>query len=125
MGKRPISITVIAWFLIVGGVIMLITSSATLNNPMVKEIMARTPVPISVQYAMTYINILVGVAAGIGMLKKQNWARFLYVIWGAIQLLYVLFTSPMKMAFILSLLSLAIIVFFLFRPVANRYFSKA
>ncbi len=120
MGKRPTSITVIAWFLIATGGMGLIACSASLNSPMVKEFMAITPVPISV-----YIGILVSVAAGIGMLKKQNWARFLNVIWGAIGLLVPLFTTPLKMELIPGLLFYAIIVFFLFRPVANRYFSKA
>ena len=119
MVKRPISITVIAWFLIAGG-ILLIYSATRLNTPT-----AKSPILVSVSYAMIYLSILVSVASGIGMLKKQNWARFLYVIWGAIGLLVPLFTTPMKMELIPSLLFYAIIVFFLFRPVANRYFSKA
>ncbi len=119
MVKRPISITVIAWLLIAGN-ILLIYSATRLNIPT-----AKSPILIKVSYAMTYIGILVSVASGIGMLKKQNWARFLYVIWGAIGLLVPLFTTPLKMELIPGLLFLAIIVFFLFRPVANRYFSKA
>ena len=125
MGKRPTSITVIAWILIVTGGVSLITSSISLNSPMIKEIMSRSPIPIPVQYAMMYIGLLVSIVSGIGMLKKQNWARFLYVIWGAIGFLIGLFTSPMKMALIPGLLFFAIIVFFLFRPGANEYFSEA
>jgi len=119
MVKRPISITVIAWFFIASG-IFLIFSAARLNTPM-----AKSPILVWVLYAMIYIGILAAVASGIGMLKKQNWARFLNVIWGAIGLLVPLFTTPLKMELIPGLLFYAIIVFFLFRPVANRYFSKA
>ncbi len=124
MTKRPPSITVIAWILIITGGISLITSTASLNNPMVKELMAKSPIPIPVQYAMMYIGLLVSIVSGIGMLKKQNWARFLYIICGAIGFLIGLFTSPMKMALIPGLLFFAIIVFFLFRPIAKQYFSK-
>lgn len=125
MEKRPTSISIIAWLLIVSGGISLIASSASLNNPMVKELMAKSPIPISAQFAMMFIGLVVSLASGIGMLKKQNWARFLYVIWGAIGLLIGLFTSPIKTALIPGVLFFAIIVFFLFRPVAKQYFSKA
>lgn len=124
MEKRPISITVIAWIFIVTGGITLI-SSFSLKDPMVKELMAKSPLPLPIQYAMTYIGLLVSIANGIGMLKKQNWARFLYVIWGAIGLLIGLFTSPVKTFLIPGLIFFIIITFFIFRPAANQYFSKA
>ena len=125
MGKRPTSITVIAWILIITGGISLITSTVSLkNNLMVKEIMIRTPMPIPVQYAMMYIGLLVSIVSGIGMLKKQNWARFLYIIWGIIGFLVGLFTYPMKIALIPCLLFFVIIVFFSFSPGANEYFSE-
>lgn len=125
MEKRPTAISVIAWILIVTGGISLITCSASLNNPMVKEIMAKSLIPIPIQYAMMYVGLFVSIASGIGMLKKHNWARFLYVIWGSMGFLISLFTSPMKTALIPGLLFFAVIVFFLFRPNANKYFSTA
>lgn len=124
MEKRPISVTVIAWFFIVGGAISLITTPASLSNTMVKELMAKSPLPLSIQYAMTYIGYLISIASGIGMLKRQNWARFLYVEGVAIVSLISLFTSPAKVMLIPSLIFCVIIIFFIFRPVANQYFSK-
>lgn len=124
MEKRPISVTIIAWILIVTGGISLITSSASLNNPTVKELMARNPIPIPIQYAMMYVGLLILIASGIGILNKQNWARLLYVVWGAVGLIVSLVTSPMKTALIPGFIFFAIIVFFLFRPVSNQYFTK-
>ena len=124
MGERPKSVTVIAWILIVTGAISVFTSLSSLNNPMVKELMSKSPLPISLQYAMMYIGLAVSVISGVGMLKGQNWARFLYVIWGAIGFLIGLVTSPMKAAMIPGLLFFAIIVFFLYRPASTQYFTK-
>ncbi len=124
MRKRPTSITIIAWILIVAGGILLLTSSVNLNNPIVKGIMAKNPIPISVQYMIMYVGLLISIVSGIGLLKKQNWARFLYVVWNTIGSLITLFTSPMKTALIPGLIFFIVIVIFLFRPGTNQYFSK-
>lgn len=125
MGERPKSITVIAWFLIVTGVISVFTSLTSLNNPMVKELMAKSPLPVSLQYAMMFVGLAVTIASGMGMLKGQGWARLLYVVWGVFGLLVGLVTSPMKAAMIPGLVVFAIIVFFLYRPASTQYFTKA
>lgn len=125
MEKRPTSISVIAWILIVTGGISLISSTVMINNPIARDMMAKSPIPISIQYAMMYVGLLISITSGVGMLKKQNWSRFLYVIWSAIGFLISLLTSPMKMALIPGLIFFIIIAIFLFRPGANKYFSKA
>lgn len=124
MGERPKSITVIAWFLIVTGAISIFTSLTGLNNPMVKELMAKSPLPISLQYIMLFVGLAVTITSGIGMLKGQGWARFLYVVWGVSGFLVGLVTSPMKVAMIPGLVVFAIMTFFLYRPASNQYFVK-
>jgi hypothetical protein len=125
MKQRPTSITVIAWILIVVTAINLVSSTVTvsLNNPMIKELMAKSPLPVPVQYAMLYLGLAVMLASGVGMLKGGNWARWLYVIWTVIGTVVGLATSPMKAMMIPGILVFFVVVFFLFRPVANRYFS--
>lgn len=85
--------------------------------------MAKSPVPIPVQFIMLYVGLTVMLVCGIGMLKGKNWARLLYVIWSAVGLVIGLATSPMKAMLIPGLLVVLIFVFFLFRPNANRYFA--
>jgi hypothetical protein len=123
MKKRPTSITVIAWILIVMGGISLIASTISLNNPMAKELMNRSPIPIPIQYAMMYVGLLITLISGIAMLKGQNWARFLYVIWSIIGFVIGIATSPMKVAMIPGFVLFLIVAFFLFRPKANEYFA--
>ena len=124
MRERPKSVTIIAWILIVTGVFSLFTSLSSLNNPMVKELMSKSLLPIPLQYAIMYIGLAISFICGIGMLKGQGWARFLYVAWGAIGLLIGLITSPIKAALIPGLIVFVIIVFFLYRSSSNQYFTQ-
>ena len=119
---RPTSITVIAWFLIVAASINLATSIGNLNNPLVKDLMAKSPLPASAQFALLYLGLAVSLVSGIGMLMGHNWARWLYVIWSAFAFVVGLATSPMKLMLIPGVLVYVIIVLFLIRPVASRFF---
>ena len=80
MNNRPKSITFISWFIIVTGVLGLITSLTSMNNPLVLELMAKSPIPVSAQFVISYIGLLITIASGIFMLRGANWSRFLYII---------------------------------------------
>lgn len=121
--KRPTSVTVIAWILIVMSSLSLVTSVLTFNNPMVKEVMAQSPLPLSIQFAMMYVGLFVTLVSGIAMLMGRNWARFLYVGWSVIGFIVGLLTSPMKAAMIPGIVVFAVIAFFLFRPKATAFFT--
>lgn len=124
MNQRPVSITVISWILIVIGTISLISTTAMLNNAAVLELMAKSPLPIPVQHALSYAGLLVTMVCGIAMLKGKNWARLLYVIWGVIGFVIGIATAPMKAAMIPGFVIFAVIVFFLFRPKATAFFVQ-
>jgi len=125
--KRPTSVSVIAWILIVMSGISLVTSTFTLNNPIAREtateIMAKSLIPIPLQFVMLYAGLLITVVSGIAMLKRQNWARLLYVFWGAMGFMISVLTSPMKPMMIPGIIFFLVVAFFLFRPKANEYFS--
>jgi hypothetical protein len=123
MNERPKSVTVVSWILIVMGGISLITSTLSLNNPMVHELMSKSPIPISIQYIMMYAGLLITLICGIAMLKRQNWARMLYVGWSIIGFTISITTSPMKALIIPGIIIFLIFAFFLFRPKANEYFK--
>jgi len=128
MRTRPTSITVIAWILILMGGISLVTTtvvinSATINNPAMQELLSKSLIPVPVQYAMTYIGLLVMLVSGVAMLKGQNWARWLYVVGTALGFLIGVMTSPLKGAMIPGFVVFVVVTFFLFRPKANEYFS--
>jgi hypothetical protein len=123
MKERPKSITVVCWILIAMGGISLISSTLSLNNPVVQEVMAKSQIPVSIQYVMMYTGLLIMLGCGIAMLKGHNWARWLYVCWSILGFIIGVATSPMKMMMIPGIIIFFIIVFFLFRPKANEYFK--
>ncbi len=123
MNQRPKSITVVCWILIIMGAISLVTSIISFNNPITKEIMAKSPIPANIQYAMMFAGLLVMLVSGVAMLKRHNWARLLYVGWSIFGFIIGIATSPMKAAMIPGLIVFLVIVFFLFRPKANEFFK--
>jgi cytochrome b561 len=105
------------------GAFSLVTSTTSLNNPIVRELMAKSPIPANIQYALMYAGVLVILVSGVAMLRRHNWARLLYVGWNIVSITFTIATSPMRAAMIPSLIVFLVIVFFLFRPKANEYFK--
>ena len=122
MIERPKSITVVGWIIIVMGGLNIISSILSFNSQITQELMAKSPIPISMQYIMLYAGLLISVGCGIAILKRQNWARLLYVGWSLVGVIVGLATSPMKMMLIPGVIIFLIFTFFLFRPNANEYF---
>ena len=124
MQSRPQSLTVVCWILIVlspFGILPFFTGH--IHDPNVVELMSKSPMPIPVQYAMTWLGVLIASGSGIMMLYRKNWARLLYMGWSIFGILIGLITSPFKIMLLPAILIYAIIAFFLFRPAANAYFS--
>ncbi|MFT3870036.1 MAG: hypothetical protein QM715_16435 [Nibricoccus sp.] len=125
MKPRPTSVSIIAWILIVIGGLSFITSTLTINNPMVRDLMSKSPIPVPIQFVMMYVGLGVSILSGVFMLKAKAWARMLYIGWSLIGFTISFSTSPMKAAIIPGFIVFLIIAFFLFRPKANEFFSQA
>ncbi|HEY8096725.1 MAG TPA: hypothetical protein VIE65_11635 [Methylobacter sp.] len=123
MNKRPTSVTVISWILIVTCLISLVASALTINNPMSKELMTHNALPIPAQIAILFIGLFISITCGIAMLQGKGWGRTLYTGWSAIGIIIGLINSPMKLMMIPSYVFLAIIFFFLYRPHVTEYFK--
>jgi hypothetical protein len=94
------------------------------NNPALREVLAKNPVTLPIQYAIAVVGMLLCLMAGVFILKGANWARLLYTIWGGIGLVYTFLTAPAKLLLVPSIIFYGIMVFFLFRPNANAYFTN-
>ena len=123
MTTRPKSVTIISWILLVMGVISILSTSLTYDNPQVLEIMRLSVIPITLQYIITALGLSITIISAIGMLKNKNWARFLYVGWSVIGFIIALLTSPMTAMLIPGVIVFMIITFFLFSTKANNYFN--
>lgn len=123
MNKRPTSITVVCWILIALGGISIISSAFSFNNPVTRELMSKSPIPVNIQYFMMFAGLVITLVCGIAMLKGRNWARLLYVGWSVVAFIIGLATSPVKAMLIPGLIIFIIFAFLLFRPKANAYFK--
>jgi hypothetical protein len=120
---RPLSVTVISWLLIVMAVVSVYSFATYWNDPLTHELMAKTPLPVNIQFALSVVGVVVFLASGAAMLNRQNWGRLVYVTWSGISILVNLATSPVKILVIPSFLITALFAALLFRPAANEYLS--
>jgi hypothetical protein len=125
MSRLPLSVTVISSWLIVSAILALMVNLAGRTDPKVVAIMARNPIPITVQIVWVYAGILISFVSGIGLLKRQNWARVGYVVWSCLSLLVSFATSPVKAASMPGVVFLAVISYFLFHPKVKHVFSPS
>lgn len=123
MKKRPLALTVIGWILIVMGIFSMFATSANLKNTKVIEYMRQSPLPLSLQYAILALGVMIMTISGLGILKGKNWARLLYAGWGLFSFLMSLAIGTMQASMIPGLIVFLIIAYFLFRPDAHQYFS--
>ena len=123
MTKRPVSLTVIAWILIVLGLFGLYGAATLGSNPMAAKMLAQSPVPLVVNQLWSALGAVVGFIVAYGIFKGQPWSRVLYVVWSIIQILVGLYISPMKALLVVSVLVLVVFCIFLFSEKANDWFS--
>jgi len=133
MKIRPLSITVIAWVLIVMGLIAIGLTPLAWNVVLrqrpyaIEELMARSSIPLPVQNVLSLLGALVTLASGVGVFYGRSWGRVLYVAWSVIRFLPGLATSPMKWGLVSmapGLVLFSIVAFFLFRKSASLYFGE-
>lgn len=122
MNRRPISITVIAWLLIISTIFFLIYNIVNFNDPVARNLMLQNALPLSIQFVAMYLGLVISLISGIAFLKRQNWARFLYAGWCLIGFIIGFAISQMRMVTLPGFVLFLVELFFLFRPKANAYF---
>ena len=124
MSNRPISITIIAWFLIVVAVLSAVVTGVSLGDPKVIDLLSQTPLPLPFLIGFMISLILANFIAGIGMLKQKNWARYLYAFFGLASISVNFISAPTKLAIVPGVVFYIVVLFFLFRSRANAYFKS-
>jgi len=127
MTPRPTSITVIGWILIVLGAILeldMFMLTALRNNPIMQPVVAHNLLPMSAQFVFGFLGATITMICGVALLKRQNWARFLYVGWSLAGAAFGIVTTTYSFFLLIpALVLLLIIVYYLFRPIATLYFT--
>jgi hypothetical protein len=123
MQKRPLSLTIIAWVLIVLAVLALIGTFTMQSNPAMVKAVQQMHMSLAVEQAWTVVGVIVNFIVAYGIFKAQPWSRVLYVLWGIIGLVVGFFISPQKAYLVVSLVVLVVISIFLYGEKANDWFS--
>jgi hypothetical protein len=124
MKRRPTSVTVIAWILLVLNGIYLVASFVTIHDQESRSFMASSVVPEKLQYGVLYAGFGVEILCAIFMLRGANWARILYIGWRGAQLLFLQLTFPDMILPLPWLVMYAVFVFLLTRPREKAYFTQ-
>ena len=123
MEKRPLSLTIIAWFLIIFSLFGLYGVATMGSNPVAMKMIEQMHSSLRFQQAWGVLGAIINIICAYGILKGQPWSRVLYVVWGVIGIAGGLYMSPMKVVIVVSLVLLIVIAFFLFTEKANDWFS--
>lgn len=123
MEKRPVSLTVIGWLLIVLALFGLYAAATIGSNAIAMKMLAQMHVSLALERAWGVLGAVVNLICAYGILKGLPWSRVLYLLWGVIGLIVSLYISPMKAAVVFGLVVLVVIAAFLWTNSANDWFS--
>jgi hypothetical protein len=123
MTKRPLSLTIIGWFLIITSLLSLYSVFTMGSNPIAMKMIEQMHIPLAVEQGWAVVGVIVNLICAYGILKGQPWSRVLYVVWSIVGIVVGLYISPMKWVIAISVLFLVVIAFFLFSDNANDWFS--
>lgn len=107
--KRPIAVTIISFVFIAAGALGIAYHLSELKA-----------FPLPTDAALVLLLRVLAIVGGMFMLRRQNWARWLTVLWLAAHVVLSIWHSMQQT--IAHAVMLAIMAFFLFRPDANAYF---
>ena len=124
MNNRPLSVTIVGWFLIVVGLLGAAGLAISYGSPASRAVMANSLLSEDLQMGIAILGVAVWVVCGIFILKGQDWARLLYVGWGIGGIVLSVATAPVGLMLLLSILFLIVIAYLLFNRPANLFFGR-
>jgi hypothetical protein len=124
VNKRPVSVTIVAWYVIIGAFFSLYALSRSNTDLAMQQVMEQSLLSIATQQYVCFAGFVSSLMAGAAILMGYHWGRVLFVGWSAISLVVGLATSPMKLMVIPGLLVLGVLAYFLFSSKANGFFRR-
>jgi hypothetical protein len=128
VSRRPLSISIVGWFLSIGGVLLILGSLKLLflsDDPRVQKAMEGYAIPGNVIVAMEGVVAVTSFVCGVNILNGANWARWLYTISCGCFLIYDIFLFSNHFLLLLpATIVRGVFITFLFLPDANDFFSS-
>ncbi|ROS05394.1 hypothetical protein EDC56_0924 [Sinobacterium caligoides] len=122
MKERPISITIISWLFIIGGIGAFAGMVFMYNRPATATASlseALTPIQLGLALVLSIVKFVCGIL----ILKAKHIGRIVYAASAPLAWLIGAILSGFSMTLIPSLVLISVYIFFLFTPKANKYFS--
>lgn len=123
MKIRPTSITVVGWVLIVMALIIVPNSISRNDSQRAQALVEQNLVPPAIQRAMNIACIAVSLVCGYFILQGANWARWSYLIWIPIQLVYSYLAQPYKPFVLPGIVFSLVVAYLLLRSQASEFFA--
>lgn len=123
MAQRPLSLTIIAWIIVILGAISLIGAIGIGMLPNGAETVEKMHISMNTYRLLGVVGAVVSFVCAYGILKGLPWSRVLYVLWSIVGLVIGFYTTPQKALLLVNLIILIAFAFFLFRENANDWFQ--
>jgi len=121
---RPFPLTLACLGLILSGTYYLLTSFSYLQLPETQAAMQKIAVPYDLQLVMMYLNQIVMIICAIYMFEEANWARWVYLGWGFVNIDYRLYIQTDWHHSVIVVASYLVVALILVVPSSNEYFSS-
>ena len=113
MQPRPRSITIISWFFIIFNSIAFLSGLLSPENLTLAQLKG---------HWMVHLSRALAIVSGIFMLRGQNWARWLLVLWIAFHIVLSALHSTLQL--LIHAVIFTVILYFLFCRPASSYFNQ-
>lgn len=124
--NRPVSISIISWFLIVSGCLAFLGALSLpgiYNNPQYQDLIKAQGGSLGRDLVLAIIGSAVNIISGIVMLKAINWGRYLYLWANGISFLLSFVIHKFNLLIIPSIILYIVICVFLTRKAASDFFT--
>ncbi|MCW3609644.1 hypothetical protein [Burkholderia cenocepacia] len=124
--KRPISLTILAWVIIVTNAITCVYTPFSIGMPTTQALLSHYLLPVWATLGISVIIEAANVVIGIAILKGREWSRKAYVVTFVFGIAFSLINMPASMLAVLipGVLLFAVFVYLLFRRPATAYFRQ-
>ncbi|NTZ09434.1 hypothetical protein [Burkholderia metallica] len=125
--KRPLSLTILAWIIIVTNAITCVYTPFSIGMPTTQALLSHYLLPVWATLGISVIIEAANVVIGIAILKGREWSRKAYIVTFVIGIAFSLVNMPVSMLAVLipGVLLFALFVYLLFRRPATAYFRQA
>ncbi|KML45349.1 hypothetical protein VL15_36515 [Burkholderia cepacia] len=125
--KRPISLTILAWIIIVTNAITCVYTPFSIGMPTTQALLSHYLLPVWATLGVSVIIEAANVVIGIAILKGREWSRKAYIATSGFGFAFSFVNMPASMFAVLipGFLLFALFIYLLFRRPATAYFRQS